>query len=149
MLVRADRTATAAALVHRNDQRVGTMRTLVLTAFCILAGCGTAPPESAPPSAAAAPAAMLQDSEPGSELQANAADSKKREFNPPLGYKAKIVDWEVLYCRKMVVTGSRFTKEICMTEAQLREHMTNNDEMRRDVNKVTRTCGSLEACGGI
>lgn len=125
------------------------MRTLVLTALCVLAGCVTAPPEAAPPEAAAASAATLQNSESGAQLKPEVAGSKKKEFNPPLGYKAKIVDWEILYCRKMVITGSRFSKEVCMTETQLREHMTNNDEMRRDVNRVTRTCASVEACGGI
>ena len=125
------------------------MRTLVLTALCILAGCGTAPPEPTPSESVAAPAAMLQNAESGDKWKAEAAGKKKREFKPPVGYKAKIVDWEILYCSKMVVTGTRFPKEVCMTEMQLREHMTNNDEMRRDVNKVTRTCTSTEACGGI
>jgi hypothetical protein len=125
------------------------MRTLVLTGLCILAGCGTAPPGATPTGNAAAPAAMPQAAALGGELKAEAAGDSRRDFKPPLGYKAKIVDWEILYCSKMVVTGSRFPKEVCMTESQLREHMTNNDEMRRDVNRVTRTCTSLEACGGI
>jgi hypothetical protein len=125
------------------------MRTLVLTALCILAGCGTAPPEATTPGSAAAPAAVPQTAALGGELKAEAAGSSRRDFKPPLGFKAKIVDWEILYCSKMVVTGTRFPKEVCMTEMQLKEHMTNNDEMRRDVNKVTRTCTSSEACGGI
>jgi hypothetical protein len=125
------------------------MRTLVLTALCILAGCGTAPPEATTPGSAATPAATPQTTALGGELKAEAAGSSRRDFKPPLGFKAKIVDWEILYCSKMVVTGTRFPKEICMTEMQLKEHMTNNDEMRRDVNKVTRTCTSTEACGGI
>jgi hypothetical protein len=126
------------------------MRTLVLTALFILAGCGTAPPETTPPGSAAAPAAMPQQAAAlGGEPKAEAAGKPKRQFKPPLGYKAKIVDWEILYCRKMVITGSRFPKEVCMTETQLKEHVAKNDEMRRDVNRVTRTCSSVEACGGI
>ena len=125
------------------------MRILVLTALCILAGCGTAPPEATPPESAVPPAAMLQNAESGDKLKAEAADKKKREFKPPMGYKAKIVDWEILYCRKMVVLGSLFAKEVCMTELQIKEQMAKNDEMRRDINKVTRTCTSVEACGGI
>ena len=125
------------------------MRILVLTALSILAGCGTVPPEAAPLGPDAAPAAMPQDAGSAAELKAAAPGDKQAEFRPPLGYKAKIVGWDILYCRKMVVTGSRFPKEVCMTETQLKEHLVRNDEMRRDVDKATRTCSTAGACGGI
>jgi hypothetical protein len=123
------------------------MRTLVLTALCILAGCGSAPPQAAPPGPAAAPAEMPKADESGDELKREAVGNTKKEFKPPLGYKAKIVGWDILYCRKMVILGSRFPKEVCMTETQLREHVAKNDEMRREVDKATRTCSSAGACG--
>lgn len=125
------------------------MRTLVLTALCILAGCGSAPPESAPLAPSTASAATPQNAASGNAPQVGAAGSQKGEFKPPAGYKAKIVGWDILYCRKMVILGSRFPKEICMTEAQLRDHVARNDEMRRDVDKATRTCSTAGACGGI
>jgi hypothetical protein len=125
------------------------MRILVLTALSILVGCGTTPPGAAPPAADGAPAAMPQDAGSAAELKAAVPGDKKAEFKPPLGYKAKIVGWDILYCRKMVVTGSRFPKEVCMTETQLKEHLVRNDEMRRDMDKATRTCTTAGACGGI
>jgi hypothetical protein len=92
---------------------------------------------------------MPQDAGSVAELKAATPGEKKAEFKPPLGYKAKIVGWDILYCRKMVVTGSRFPKEVCMTETQLKEHLVRNDEMRRDVDKAQRTCTTAGACGGI
>jgi hypothetical protein len=129
----------------RRELEGGDMRILVLTALCILSGCGTAPPRAVD----ASPAATPQTAESGAELKAAVASDRKAEFKPPMGYKAKIVGWDILYCRKMVILGSRFPKEVCMTEAQLKEHMITNDEMRRDVDKATRTCSTAGACGGI
>lgn len=125
------------------------MRILVLTALCVLSGCANAPPGASPRAIDAAPAAMPQTAESGGELKTAVAGTKKAEFKPPMGYKAKIVGWDILYCRKMVILGSRFPKEICMTETQLKEHLARNDEMRRDVDKATRTCSTAGACGGL
>jgi hypothetical protein len=125
------------------------MRILMLIALCVLAGCAAAPPESAPLAPSAAPAAAPQNDLSDTEAQADLTAPEKAKFKPPPGYKAKIVGWEILYCSKMVLLGSRFPKEVCMSEAELKEYAAKNDEMRRDMGKATRTCGAVEACGGI
>jgi hypothetical protein len=118
------------------------MRTLVLTALIVLAGCSSAPPASdtAIASTAGATAAPAGAAEP-----AKAADAE-RQFKPPPGFKAKILDWNVVYCRKTAVLGSRFPKEICMTEAELKEHMASTDEMKRDKDQVSRVCSMAAGC---
>ena len=116
------------------------MRTAVLTALCILAGCAGAPsaPDAsvaetaAPAAAAAAPAAASADAKP--------------QFKPPPGYKAKIQDWNVVYCRKTPVLGSRFPQEVCMTEAELKEHLAQVETMKRDKDQVSRVCTSAAGC---
>lgn len=122
------------------------MRTLVLTtALCILAGCSTAPPESAPaaPSAALAANPATQNGTPQKAAPAN----KKEEFKPPPGYKTKIAGWDIVYCRKTAVLGTRFPKEVCMTEAELKAYLARNEEMRDELDTAGRTCSQASGCG--
>ncbi len=128
------------------------MRILVLSALCVLAGCVAAPPASSPvaPSAAlAASSPATQESASGattSEKSPDAAESAKRTFKPPAGYKTKILGWNVVYCRKTTVLGSRFPKEICMTEAELKAHLAKNEEMREDMSEAGRICAQAAGC---
>lgn len=74
------------------------------------------------------------------------ATPAKPAFKPPPGYRVKIYGWDIVYCRKTPVLGSRFSKEVCMTEAQLKEHMATNEEMRRNKDQTSRVCAG-GACG--
>ena len=68
------------------------------------------------------------------------AEDKKPQFKPPPGYKVKINGWDIVYCRKEAVLGSRFKKEICMTEAELKAYLASQDEMRRNKDQTSRVC---------
>jgi hypothetical protein len=68
------------------------------------------------------------------------AEDKKPQFKPPPGYKVKINGWDIVYCRKEAVLGSRFKKEICMTEAELKAYLASQDEMRRNKDQSSRVC---------
>jgi hypothetical protein len=120
------------------------MRTLVLAGLCILGGCGTAPPEAAPvaPSPALAANPTTQNAAP----QTAAPADEKEEFKPPAGYKTKIAGWEVVYCTKTAVLGTRFKKELCMNEAELKAHMARNEEMRDDLREVGKVCSQAAGC---
>ena len=72
---------------------------------------------------------------------AAAADKPKPAFKPPPGYRVKIKEWDIVYCRKQTVLGSRFPKEVCMTEAELKAYLASNDEMRRNKDQTSRVCG--------
>jgi hypothetical protein len=116
------------------------MRAAVLTALCILAGCSSAPPSSGvSPGEATAMATST-------ETQTTEAATRKRQFKPPAGYKAKIHGWDIVYCRKTPVLGSRFPQEICMTEAELKEHLAAMDTMRRNKDQVSALCTSKPGC---
>jgi hypothetical protein len=69
-----------------------------------------------------------------------AAEDKKPQFKPPPGYKVKINGWDIVYCRKEAVLGSRFKKEICMTEAELKAYLASQDEIRRNKDQTSRVC---------
>lgn len=100
------------------------MRALILIASVLLAASASAEDKSEAPAASATPAA-----------------EKKPQFKPPPGYRAKIHGWDIVYCRKEAVLGSRFPKEICMTEAELKAYLAANEEMRRNKDQSSRVCG--------
>jgi hypothetical protein len=111
----------------------------MLIGSILLAGlaCAQDQPEAAPASATPA-ATATQDSK---EAQGAKSDEKKKpQFKPPPGYRVKILGWDIVYCRKTAVLGSRFPKEVCMTEAQLKEHLAANEEMRRNKDQASRVC---------
>jgi hypothetical protein len=79
---------------------------------------------------------------------ASLAAEKVKPFKPPPGYRPKRINGEQVYCAKLVVLGSRFPKEDCRTEADLRELALRNDEMRRDVDRTRSMCASNNGgCG--
>jgi hypothetical protein len=128
------------------------MRTLILIVLAVSAAASNPSIADAPPANATAPAAKPSVSdeskapatEPNAaaktEPQAQATDSEQRAFKPPPGFKAKILDWGIVYCKKMPVLGSRFPKDVCMSEAELKEYLANNDAMRRDKDQASRIC---------
>jgi hypothetical protein len=72
-----------------------------------------------------------------------------KDFKPPPGYRAKRVNGEQVYCTKIVVLGSRFAKEDCRTEGQLRDLEAQKASMRGEMDQKNRVCSSANgACGG-
>src|SRR5262245_3137932 len=128
------------------------MRTLILIVLAVSAAASNPSIADTPPASATAPAAKPSVSdeskapatEPNAaaktEPQAQATDSEQRAFKPPAGFKTKILDWGIVYCKKMPVLGSRFPKEVCMNEAELKDYLANSDAMRRDKDQASRIC---------
>jgi hypothetical protein len=114
------------------------MRILTLVTLALLVGSAFAGDKPEPAAKSAPPAAAATADTKGAQ-DAKSAE-KKPEFKPPAGYKVKIYGWDIVYCRKTPVLGSRFPKEICMTEAELKEHLAANDEMRRNKDQSSRVC---------
>lgn len=111
------------------------MRVLLALVVVTLAGCASAPPSSniaAPPSSGASAAEG-----------AAPTGGKKRAFAPPPGWKVKIDGWDVVYCRKAAVLGSRVPELICLTEEELKLEMARNESMRNEIDKAQRACGTV------
>jgi len=71
-----------------------------------------------------------------------------KALRPPAGYRPKRVNGEQVWCAKLVVLGSKFPKEDCRNEAELRELIRTRESMRTDIEQRTRVCGSAGGCGG-
>jgi hypothetical protein len=116
--------------------RIALTTTLMLVAALALADEPSAPEskteattEAAPDNSAAQPA----------QTQTTADTSAERPFKPPAGYKPKRIDGRQVWCQKTVILGSKFPKEDCRTEAQLREIARSRSSMREDLGR-NRAC---------
>ena len=74
------------------------------------------------------------------------ADDGKTPLRPPAGYRPKRVNGQQVWCAKLVVLGSRFPKEDCRNEAELRELIRTRESMRTDMEQRLRTCASKAGC---
>jgi hypothetical protein len=104
----------------------------------------TAKTEAAAEAAADQPAAQANST----ETTAKAVTEDDKPFKPPTGYRAKRVNGNQVYCTKITVLGSRFPKEDCRTEAQLRDLEAQKATMRGEMDQRNRVCSSGNgACG--
>lgn len=83
---------------------------------------------------------------PAAETTAAAVQDDDKPFKPPTGYRPKRVNGNEVYCTKVVVLGSRFPKEDCRTEAQLRDIEAQKASMRGEMDQHNHTCTSAAGC---
>ena len=130
------------------------MRTALLTIALMVAAVGARADE--PTSADAKPQATAEaaPAKPAEQATANAtttasiATEEGRAFKPPQGYRPKRINGEQVYCTKTAVLGSRFPKEDCRNEAELRELIRNKEQMKNDLDRVRAVCASNNgSCG--
>jgi hypothetical protein len=102
--------------------------------------------EAAPAKPAESELAKAAESAPTSErvvmIDVQDDEDQGRPFKPPPGYKPKRLNGEQVYCAKLVVLGSRFPKQDCRTERELRELELRKAEMRNDVDRTRSICTS-------
>ena len=131
------------------------MRTALLTtALMMVAAMAWAEEPSAPATQPATTATETKPAEPATTTTdpaaaqtAAVADDKNVPLRPPAGYRPKRVNGQQVWCAKLVVLGSRFPKEDCRNEAELRELIRIRESMRTDMEQRLRTCAS-SANGG-
>lgn len=125
------------------------MRTAFLTtALMMVATMALADEPTAPATQPEATATETATSETATQSTAAVADDKK-PLRPPAGYRPKRVNGQQVWCAKMVVLGSKFPREDCRNEAELRELIRIRESMRTDMEQRLRTCASRDggACG--
>ena len=132
------------------------MRIVLATALAMVTAMAWADEPSAPTakSEAAAEAAADQPAAQANSTEATTTDATTKDavdddkpFKPPTGYRAKRVNGNQVYCTKVVVLGSRFPKEDCRTEAQLRDLEAQKASMRGEMSQKGAVCTGAGACG--
>lgn len=66
---------------------------------------------------------------------ATATMEEDKPFKIPAGYREKRVNGKVMYCSSRVTSGSRFGKDTCRTEAQLRAIERQKEAARSESNQ--------------
>jgi hypothetical protein len=134
---------------------VNIMRIVVTMALAVVAATAAWADEPSTPEAKSETAAEAAADQPAAPAQANsteattkAAAEEEKPFKPPSGYRAKRVNGMEVYCTKIVVLGSRFPKEDCRTEAQLRDLEAQKGSMRGEMDQKKAICSGAGACGG-
>lgn len=129
------------------------MRIVLTTALAMVAAMAWANEPSAPDAKSETAAEAAAD-RPAAPAQANATEATTKAaaeddkpFKPPTGYRAKRVNGNQVYCTKVVVLGSRFPKEDCRTEAQLRDLEAQKASMRGEMDQRNHVCSGQGACG--
>lgn len=78
-----------------------------------------------------------------------AAEAKEpEEFKIPAGYHAKKRGKKVVYCKKSMESGTRFSQEKCYDEMQLKEMELEREQDQTTFDQSRKICSNLEACGG-
>lgn len=128
------------------------MRIVLTTALMAIAAIAWADEPSAPDQKAEAKAeaatteATAEATADKGAAQANAAVKEEKPFKPPQGYRPKRVNGDQVYCTNVKVTGSRFAKEDCRTEAQLRDIEAQKASMRTEMDQIKHVCASSAGC---
>lgn len=121
------------------------MRIALTTALMLLATVAVADEPSAPETKTEtqteATATQVPTETPAAqpaetETTAKAETSEEEiAFKPLPGYRPKRVNGAQVWCQKTVVLGSKFPKEDCRTEAQMRELIRSRQSMREDLGQ--------------
>jgi hypothetical protein len=131
------------------------MRSLALLAIAALVAVPSLS-RAAEPQSTAAPAAAAAPDKAAPTPAGNAAKAPAKpaaatakteeEWKPPLGYRKEKRDGAVVYCRRDVESGSRFSHKTCYTRADLEFVIARNKAASDDLIRATRVCASGSVC---
>ena len=91
------------------------------------------------------PAADAAPVKPDADAAVDVKEDKP--FKIPPGFRTKTRGEKTVYCRSDTVSGSRFAKEQCYTEEQLKQKAAENEAARQELERSLRTCPNEAACG--
>ncbi len=122
------------------------MRSAMLAILvAMLAGAGAAQASGSAIGNETATADQAQDT-----AETDTADEAKEpeEFKVPAGYRARKRGKKMVYCKSDMESGTRFAKERCFDEAQLRQQELAREQENSTLEQSRRVCATTETCAG-
>ena len=82
------------------------------------------------------------------KADADTTDEAKPEepFKVPAGYQPKKRGKKMVYCKKAIESGTRFSQEKCYSEEQLRAMEGERDQDQVTLDQSRKVCGTAESC---
>ena len=82
------------------------------------------------------------------KAEADTTDEAKPEepFKVPAGYQPKKRGKKMVYCKKAMESGTRFSQEKCYSEEQLRVMEGERDQDQVTLDQSRKVCGTAESC---
>jgi hypothetical protein len=82
------------------------------------------------------------------KTESETTDEAKPEepFKVPAGYQPKKRGKKMVYCKKAMESGTRFSQEKCYSEEQLRAQEADREQDQADFDQNRKVCGGLESC---
>jgi hypothetical protein len=83
------------------------------------------------------------------KAEADTTDEAKPEepFKVPAGYQPKKRGKKMVYCKKAMESGTRFSQEKCYSEDQLRALEAEREQEQVTLDQNRKVCGTVESCG--
>ena len=117
----------------------------LILSVAALTACASQPEHAGSPPIAATPvAATVAPAASAATADTNATAAKRKA---PAGYELKEKDGQTVYCQDVTRVGTRFTTEVCMTEAQYEEIERRSQSMRESMQKPV-ACAGASCTGG-
>jgi len=84
------------------------------------------------------------------KVAAETVDEAKseEEFKVPVGYQAKKRGKKMVYCKKSMESGTRFSQERCFSEEQLRAMEAEQEQDQAAFDQGRKVCATAESCAG-
>ena len=82
------------------------------------------------------------------KAEADTTDEAKPEepFKVPAGYQPKKRGKRMVYCKKALESGTRFSQEKCYSEEQLRAMDAEREQDQVSLDQNRKVCGTVESC---
>ena len=82
------------------------------------------------------------------KAEADTTDEAKPEepFKVPAGYQPKKRGKKMVYCKKAMESGTRFSQEKCYSEETLRAMEAERDQDQVTLDQSRKVCGTAESC---
>ena len=80
------------------------------------------------------------------ESEATEEAKPEEPFKVPAGYQPKKRGKRLVYCKKALESGTRFSQEKCYSEEQLRAMDAERDQDQVTLDQNRKVCATVESC---